>query len=132
MIKQTKNTCKITKLGGFNDTIVEQYIRIVVAHALQVISNIMVSDDMWVFALSFDGSQHRGTTFFDVRIRVGVNGVMYNLHLIVMPHFDHHTAANQEAMLIQLLDALFARWTCKLIGITTDGDKTNMGHRNSI
>jgi len=131
-IEQTKNTCKIAKLGGLNDTIVGQYVRILVAQALQVISNIMASDDVWAFALSFDGSQHRGTTFFDVRIRVGVNSVLYNLHLIAMPHFDHHTAANQEAMLVQLFDGLFPGWTRKLIGVTTDGEKTNMGHRNGV
>jgi hypothetical protein len=127
-IEQTKTTCKIAKLSGLNDTIVGQYVRILVAHTLQVISNIMASDDVWAFALSFDGSQHRGTTFFDVRIRVGVNDVLYNLHLIAMPHFNHHTAANQEAM----LDALFAGWTRKLIGVTTDGEKTNMGHHNGV
>ncbi len=49
-----------------------------------------------------------------------------------MPHFDRHTTANQEAMLVQLLDALFAGWTRKLIDITTDDDKTNMGHHNGV
>jgi hypothetical protein len=107
-------------------------VQILVAHALQVISNIMASDDVWAFALSFDGSQHRSTTFFDVRIRVGVNIVLYNLHLITMSHFDRHTATNQEAMLVQLLNVLFARWTRKPIGVTTDGKKTNMGHRNDV
>ncbi|KAH9564271.1 hypothetical protein CY35_04G016800 [Sphagnum magellanicum] len=131
-IEQTKNTCKIAKLGDLNDTIVGQYVRILVAHALQVFSNIMASDDLWAFALSFDGSQHRGTMFFDVHICVGVNDVLYNLHLIAMPYFDHHTAANQEAILIQLLDALFTGWTRKLIGVTTDGEKTNMDHRNDV
>ncbi len=106
--------------------------RIVVAHALQVISNIMASDDVWAFALSSNDSQHRGITFFDIRIRVGVNGVLYNLHLITMPHFDHHTFTNQEAMLVQLLGTLFAWWTRKLIDVTTDGEKTNMGHSNDV
>jgi hypothetical protein len=54
------------------------------------------------------------------------------LHLIAMPHFDCHTATNQEAMLVKLLGTLFARWTRKLIGITTDGEKTNMGHVNGV
>jgi hypothetical protein len=125
-IEQTKNTCKIAKLGGLNDTIIEQYVRILVGHALQVISNILASDDVWAFAISFYDSQHRGMTFFDIRIRVSVNGVLHNLHLIAMPHFDRHTAANQEAMLVKLLGTLFARWTRKLIGVTTDGEKTNI------
>ncbi|CAM6023710.1 unnamed protein product [Sphagnum balticum] len=131
-IEQTKNTCKIAKLDGLNDTIVGQYVRILVGRALQVISNILASDDVWAFVILFDGSQHRGTTFFDVRIRVGVNGVLHNLHMIAMPHFDRHTAANQEAMLVKLLGALFAGWTRKLIGVTTDGEKTNMGHVNGV
>jgi hypothetical protein len=61
-----------------------------------------------------------------------VNGVLHNLHLIAMPHFDRHTAANQEAMLVKLLGALFIGWTRKLIGVTTDGEKTNMGHINGV
>jgi hypothetical protein len=132
MIEQTKNTSKIAKLGGLNDTIVEQYVRILVSHALQIISNILASDDVWAFAISFDGSQHRDTTFFDVRIRVGGNDILHNLHLIAMPHFDRHTAANQEAMLVKLLGALFVGWTRMLIGVTTDGEKTNMGHVNGV
>jgi hypothetical protein len=131
-IEQTKNTCKIAKLSGLNDTIIGQYVRILVDHTLQVINNILANDDVWPFAISFDGSQHRGRTFFDVRIRVGMNGVLHNLHLIAMPHFDHHTAANQEAMLVKLLGALFARWMRKLIGVTTNGEKTNMGHVNGV
>jgi len=102
-IEQTKNTYKIAKFGGLNDTVVGQYVRILVGHALQVISNILVSDNVWAFAISFDGSQHRGTTFFDVRICVGVNDVLHNLHLIAMPHFDRHTAANQESILSSYL-----------------------------
>jgi len=61
-----------------------------------------------------------------------MNGVLHNLHLIAMPHFDRHTAANQEAMLVKLLGALFTGWTRKLIGVTTNGEKTNMGHINGV
>jgi hypothetical protein len=131
-IEQTKNTCKIAKFGGLNNTIVGQYVRILIAHALQVISNIMVSNDVWAFAVLFNDSQHCGTTFFDVRIRVGMNDVLYNLHLIAMSHFDRHTTANHEAMLVQLFGPLFAEWTCKLIGVKTVGEKTNMGQCNSV
>ncbi|CAK9276060.1 unnamed protein product [Sphagnum jensenii] len=87
---------------------------------------------MWAFAISFDSSQHRGTMFFDVRICVGVNDILHNLHLIAMPHFDRHTAANQEAMLVKLLNVLLVGWTRKLIGVTTDGEKTNMGRVNGV
>jgi hypothetical protein len=131
-IEQTQNICKFAKFGGLNDTVVRQYVRILVIHILQVINNIMASDDVWAFALSFDGSQHRVTMFFDVRIHVDVNDMLYNLHLIAMPHSNRHTTANKEAMLVQLLGALFVGWRRKLFGITTDGEKTNMGHCNDV
>jgi hypothetical protein len=35
-------------------------------------------------------------------------------------------------MLVNLLSAMFTRWTHKLIGVTTDGEKTNMGHVNDV
>jgi len=53
-IEQTKNTCKIAKFGSLNDAIIGQYVRILVGHTLQVISNILASDDVWAFAISFD------------------------------------------------------------------------------
>ncbi|CAM6057369.1 unnamed protein product [Sphagnum tenellum] len=132
VVEHTRSTCNIAKLGGLSDLLIGQYVRVLVGHALQVFSNILASTDVWSFALSFDGSQHRGTTFFDVRVCVAVRGVLFNLHLIAMPHFDRHTAAHQEAMLVKLLDSLYEFWPRKLIGVTTDGEKTNMGHRNGI
>ncbi|CAK9863424.1 unnamed protein product [Sphagnum jensenii] len=131
-LEHTKSTCNMAKLSGISDTLVRQYMRVLVGHALQVMSDILASFDVWAFALSFDGSQHRGTTFFDVRARVAVNGVLYNLHLITMPHFDRHTTANQEAMLVKLLDVMYEFWTRKLIGVTIDGERTNMGHQNGV
>jgi len=35
-------------------------------------------------------------------------------------------------MLVKLLGALFAGWTRKVIDVTTDGEKTNMGHVNGV
>ncbi|ETW07418.1 hypothetical protein H310_01941 [Aphanomyces invadans] len=119
VIDDTKNTCMITKLDGINDTLI-------------ALDTIIASDDVCALALSFDGSTHRGKCFMDIRVRVGVMGVLYNLHLITMPHFDRHTAQNQETMIVKLLNALFMGWIRKLIGVTTDGEKTNMGHRYGV
>ncbi|ETV92087.1 hypothetical protein H310_13506 [Aphanomyces invadans] len=64
------------------------------------------SDDVWALALSFDGSTHRGTCFMDIR--------------------------NHETMIVKLHNALSMGWIRMLIGVTTDGEKTNMGHRIGV
>ncbi|RHY20099.1 hypothetical protein DYB32_010111 [Aphanomyces invadans] len=132
VIEDTKNTCMLGKLGGINDTLVGRYVHVIVGHSLQALDTIIAYDDVWALVLSFDGSTHRGTCFKDICVRVGVMGVLYNLHLIAMPHFDRRTAQNQETKIDKLLNALFVGWIRKLIGVTTDREKTNMGHRNGV
>ncbi|CAM6051710.1 unnamed protein product [Sphagnum compactum] len=78
------------------------------------------------------GYTHRDTTFFDVRIRISVKGILYNFHLIAMPHFGRHTADLQVKMLVTLLGALCVSWADKLIGVATNGERTNMGHITGI
>jgi len=85
-----------------------------------------------VFSIAFDGSTHRGTAFFDVWICISVKGILYNFHLIAMPHFDRHGADLQVKMLVTLFGALCVSWADKLIGVATDGERTNMGHITSI
>jgi len=99
---------------------------------LQKIAFLLQHEDVWAFSLSFDGSKHRGTTFFDVRIRIALGGLLFNLHLIAIPHFGRHTADNQIKMLTTLLRALYTRWHQKLLNVATNGEKTNMGHINGI
>lgn len=132
IMDQTRTILNQAKLTGINDTMVGQYVRVLVGAAIQNIGQVLRRDDVWAFALSFDGSTHRGTTFFDVRVRVVVDGVLHNLHLVAMPHFGRHTANNQVEMLRTLLGAISASWANKLIGVTTDGERTNMGHISGV
>ena len=37
----------------------------------------------------------------------GVNGVLHNLHLVIVPFFERHTAANIFALVVKILDVLF-------------------------
>jgi len=131
-IGHVQRTLSSAKLIGINDHIIGQYIRVLVVVTLQKIAFLLQHEDVWAFSLSFDGSKHRGTTFFDVRIRIALGGLLFNLHLIAMPHFGRHTADNQIKMLTTLLEALYARWQQKLLNVATDGEKTNMGHINGI
>ena len=57
---------------------------------------------------------------------------MYSFHLMAMPHFGRHTTDMQVKMLVTLLGALCVSWADKLIGVATDGERTNMGHITSI
>jgi hypothetical protein len=65
---------------------------VLVGVALTKIGVLLSSDDVWAFSIAFDGSTHRGTAFFDVWICISVKGILYNFHLIAMPHFGRHRA----------------------------------------
>jgi hypothetical protein len=122
----------IGKLNGVNDHLVGQYVRVFVGVTLTKIGVLFSSDNMWAFSIAFDGSTHRGTVFFDVRIRISVKRILYNFHLIAMPHFGCHTADLQVKMLVTLLDVLCVSWANKLISVAIDGERTNMGHITDI
>ncbi|RHZ35008.1 hypothetical protein DYB31_016824, partial [Aphanomyces astaci] len=55
-VGMTHRTCNIAKLAGLSDTIVGQWVRILVGGCLQQIANLLADDDLWAFALAFDGS----------------------------------------------------------------------------
>ena len=131
-IGHARDVMSIGKLSGVSDHLVGQYVRVLVGVALTKIGDLLSSDDVWAFSIAFDGSTHRGTVFFDVRIRISVKGIIYNFHLIAMPHFGRHTADVQVKMLVTLLGALCVSWADKLIGVATDGERTNMGHITGI
>jgi len=131
-VGMTHRLCKIAKLAGLNDTIVGQWVRILVGGCLQQIANLLADDDLWAFALAFDGSTHRGTTFFDVRIRFGFHGVLYNMHVIALPQFDRHTAANIVNLLVKLMNALYPRWRKKIIGVASDGEPAMTGRIQGV
>ncbi|CAM6058285.1 unnamed protein product [Sphagnum tenellum] len=91
VIGHMRNVMNIKKLSGVSDHLVGQYVRVLVGIALTKIGVLFSSDDVWAFSIAFDGSTHHGTAFFDVRIRISVKGILYNFHLIAMPHFGRHT-----------------------------------------
>jgi len=131
-IGHTCDVMSIGKLSDVSDHLVGQYVRVLVGITLTKIGVLLSSDDVWAFSIAFDGSTHRGTAFFDVRIRISIKGILYNFHLIAMPHFGCHTADLEVKMLVMLLGALCVSWADKLIGVASDGERTNMGHITGI
>ncbi|KAH9098083.1 hypothetical protein LEN26_016759 [Aphanomyces euteiches] len=131
-IECVKVRTKTAKLSGINDHLVGRYVRSVVGACLQKIATLLGSKQVWAFALAFDGSSHRGSSFFDIRIRLPHSGVLYNFHLIALPMFDRHTSNNIVGLIIKMLDALFYQWRLKLIGTSSVGENTMTGRFKGV
>ncbi|KAH9245472.1 hypothetical protein BASA81_017039 [Batrachochytrium salamandrivorans] len=67
-----------------------------------------------------------------MRICVCVHGVLYNLHLVLVPFFKRHTAQNYVKLIKVLLDSLSPIWRDKVILISSDGENTMTGHHGGV
>jgi len=106
-IQHAKDRTKTAKLGGVNDLMVAQWVRVLVVVSLQQIAFILGHESMWAFSFAEDGSTNRGQSIFDTCLRVCYKGVLVNLHFIVLPMFVRHTAFNIFELAVKALDALF-------------------------
>lgn len=131
VISQHKARTKNPKLSGLNAHIVSQYVRVLVGVNLEIVAKLLSNDHVWAFSLAGDGSSHYGTSFFDVRIRLCTTGILYNIHLVVLPFYDRHTA-NITNLIATLLNAIFPAWRDKLISVSTDGENTMTGRLNGV
>jgi hypothetical protein len=57
------------------------------------------------------------------------NGVLMNLHLVLVPFFQRHTAVNYVTMIKTVMNVLCPTWNDKLISIASDGENTMTGRR---
>ncbi|CAM6031650.1 unnamed protein product [Sphagnum compactum] len=135
-IRHVKDRLKMQKLGGINDHNVGQYVRALVATNLTKIANLLLHPSVWAFSIAGDGSTHRNSSFFDMRIRICVNGILSNLHLVAIPMFERHTAENIFNLIVRFLDALngtITIWRAKLMSVSTDGENRMTGcHRGVV
>jgi hypothetical protein len=99
VITQHRSRTKNVKLTGISDHIVGQHVRVLLAVALQLVSNVLCNSSVWASSLAGDASTHQGTPLLDQRIRVRFNGVLMNLHLELVRFFQHHTAVNYVTMI---------------------------------
>jgi hypothetical protein len=77
---QHRNRTKNVKFMGIKDHMVGQYVRVLLAVALQLVSNVLCNTSVWALSLAGDASTHQGAPLLDQRIRVCVNGALMNLH----------------------------------------------------
>jgi hypothetical protein len=87
---------------------------------------------VWAFSLAADATSHTGGSLLDQRIRVCLNGVLYNLHLVFVPFFERHTAVNYVKLIKILLDSLSPLWRDKVISISSDGENTMTGRHAGV
>ncbi len=127
MIAHHKDAFGNARLAGLNDHEVGKMVRVHVGANLQVLSDVLNDDEVWAFSLTSDGTTHFNTSFFDVRIRTCVRGVLFNIHLVCVSFFERHTAVNIFKMICKLLDHLCALWRVKLVSVSTDGENTMTG-----
>ncbi|RLO05989.1 hypothetical protein DYB28_008386 [Aphanomyces astaci] len=95
------------KVQGMTDLIVAKSVRVLVAVGLQMIAKLIDDPSVWAFSLAGDGSTHRGQSFFDLRTRVCYRGFLIKLHLVAIPMFERHTAANIFRLIVNFLDVLY-------------------------
>jgi hypothetical protein len=98
-----------------------------VAADLEMISEILSQPCVFAFSIAGDGSTHYESTYFDICIQVGVNGVLHNLHLVIISFYGRHIVINILALIVKILDVLFPMWHDKLISVSSDGENTMTG-----
>jgi hypothetical protein len=122
VITQHRNRTKNVKLMGISDHMVGQYVRDLLAVALQLVSNVLCNTSVWAFSPAGDASTHQGTPLLDQHFRVCFNGVLMNLHLVLVPFFQRHTAVNYVRVIKTVMNVLCPTWNDKLIAIASDGE----------
>ncbi len=123
---------KNLKLMGLNDHMVSQFIHVLVATNLYMISEIMSQPRVFAFSIACDGSTHYESSYFDIRILVGINGVLHNLHLVIVLFYGCHTTVNILALIVKILDVLFLMWRDKLNSVSNNGDNTMTGRHGGF
>jgi hypothetical protein len=95
-------------------------------------STIMNKKHVWAFSLAVDASSHMGVSLLDQRIRICVEGVLYNLHMVLVPFFERHLAVNYVKLIKTMLKTLYPNWRSKLISINFDGENTMIGRHGGV
>ncbi len=111
---------------------VGQFVRILLTVSLQIISDVLTDPAIWSFSLAADASTHLGVPLLDQQIRMCVKGMLYNLHLVLVPFFEQHTAQNYVKLIKILLNTVFPSWREKVISISSDGKNTMIGRHAGV
>ncbi|CAK9860155.1 unnamed protein product [Sphagnum jensenii] len=133
VIRHAKDHLKVPKLGDINYHNVGQYIRALVATNLNKITDMLLHSSIWAFSVVEDGNTHHSNSFFEMRICV--NGVLSNLHLVAIPMSKRHTFENIFNLIARFLDALGGAmkiWCAKFMSVSIDGENKMIGSHRGV
>ena len=87
---------------------------------------------MWAFSYACDTSTHMGVSFIDQLLRLAVDGLLVDLHLLAIPMFDRHTTLNQFNLITKFMDVINSGWRNNLISLSSDGESTMTSCRGGV
>jgi hypothetical protein len=133
IIEQHRVRTKNLKLMGLNDHMVSQFVRThpSCCRCADDFRDLVPTTCLCIFHVS-DGSTQYESSYFNIRIRVGVNGVLHNLDLMIVSFYGRHTAVNILALIVKILDVLFLMWRNKLISVSNNGKNTMIGRHGGL
>eukprot|EP00173_Palmaria_palmata_P003669 Plantae.Rhodophyta-Palmaria_palmata.ctg3914.p1 GENE.Plantae.Rhodophyta-Palmaria_palmata.ctg3914~~Plantae.Rhodophyta-Palmaria_palmata.ctg3914.p1 ORF type:complete len:140 (-),score=8.17 Plantae.Rhodophyta-Palmaria_palmata.ctg3914:222-641(-) len=99
---------------------------------LKITSDVLDQRKQWAFSIAGDGSSCHGVSSFDVRIRLMTGANLVNLHLLLVPFYERHTAVNTNTLVCRILDAICPTWRDSLISSSTDGENTMTGRHGGL
>ena len=69
-------------------------------HLISTILDRLKNRSAWAFSLANDASTHYGKSYFNNRIRVHVDGKLYNYHLVAIAMYEQHTGKNMFTLVL--------------------------------
>lgn len=116
-----KTIADVPRISSVNDTIVANHAHVICTVNLQRLTTIFRENKaLWAFSLANDATTHYGSSYLDNRIRIHLNGKLYDLYVIAIPIFERHTADNIYHLIVQFLNIICSLWRQRLLGIAAD------------
>ena len=79
----------VSRIGNLNEAIVGNYAQVICVINFQCLTILFhEQESLWAFSLANDATTHWSSSYLDNRIRVHIDGKLYDLHAIAIPMFE--------------------------------------------
>ena len=126
----TRQVTKMSCFSGASEDRCATFARVICASSYQCISDLLRG--RWGFSLALDVGHAQGTKYLDLRIRFHALEDIVNVHLVALPIFDRKTAPVIFGLCSRFLDVVCPDWREKLLGVSTDGERTMTGRIGGV
>jgi hypothetical protein len=100
---------------------VGQLVRVLLDVTLQIMAKIINDPSVWAFSQAADATSLKGGSLLDQCTRICLDGVLYNLHLVLVPFFERYTAVDYVKL------TRFYSTVCLRCGATKSSRLAQMG-----